>query len=101
MIASAPLPTVPDSQTDWAPSAGLRSDVQASLAERTRLTLAFNAQMKERCERIGVTFIDTSSEQLDSETGLVAARFVRQDKDHHLAEGPYRAAMVRELSKVF
>lgn len=102
IVVSAPLSTIPDNVTNFHRRLGKRSQVSASQIERTQLTLRFNAEMKQRCERIGAIYVDVSTETLDPDTGVVAARFVRTSHaNHHVAGGPFREAMLRELSKLF
>ena len=46
----------------------------------------------------GAVFVDVTSEQLDPQTGLIASRFVREDKNHHLKPEPYKEVVRRELA---
>lgn len=99
IVLSVPLPTISDDSEEWGEIASLRSAVTASQAERTDLTLRFNAALAERCRALGVTFIDVTSAQLDPATGLIARGFLRETHlDHHLADEPYAALVSAQLA---
>jgi hypothetical protein len=94
LVVSPPLPTMDDMRR----TKGLRGQVPGTLLERTNLTREFNAEIQRRCEELGAVFVDVTSEQLDPETGLISSRFVREGKNHHLAEEPYREIVARKLA---
>jgi hypothetical protein len=99
IVLSAPLPTIDDSGEAAGPVASLRVAVTATKAERTELTLRFNAELQKRCVQLGVMFIDATSGHLDPETGLVDRHFLRANaRNHHLAPGPYGDLIAAELS---
>jgi hypothetical protein len=98
MVLAVPLPTIDDYPSQWAEVANLRKEVTASQRERTDLTLRFNDELRARCERLGATFVDATTDQLDPETHLVRRSLMRpDDRDHHLADGPYAALVERAL----
>lgn len=101
IVLSVPAPTITDDPINWGDVANLRSGVTATQRERTDLTIRFNKLLGERCGRmLGVTFLDITSHHLDPATGLVAPEFLRATPgDHHLADGPYGALIVRELAR--
>jgi len=102
IVLSAPLPTIGDDPAKWGEIASLRSTVTASQAERTALTVRFNAGLRDRCEALGVPFIDATSGHRDRSTGLVDASFLRPThQDHHLADGPYSRLIARELGELW
>ncbi len=53
---STPLPTIPDKNV-CGDVANARKDVKATQLQRTDLTIEFNKQMKEFCERNGFTYL--------------------------------------------
>jgi hypothetical protein len=97
-VLSAPLPTIGDDRSRWGDVANLRGTVTASQRERTELTLRFNAELRERCGRLGVEFLDVSTATLDPQTGLIQRRFVRDDQDHHLVHAPYAELIASALT---
>jgi hypothetical protein len=99
IVLSAPLPTIGDLASEWiGPVASARKDVKASQAQRTQLTMRFNELLVERCSALGATFIDATSAQLDSATGLIDSRYLRATNlDHHLATKPYASLISRAL----
>jgi hypothetical protein len=101
LVLSVPLPTISDSPSEWGYVAKQRAEVSASRAERTQLTLRFNAELRKRCDGIGAVFVDATSEQLDPLSGVIDARFLRDNsRDHHLATDPYSELIGRELARI-
>src|ERR1700722_1017066 len=97
-VLSAPAPTIGDDPIDWGHVANLRSEVSASISDRTVLTLRFNSEMQQRCSELGASFIDATTGHIDPTTGLVHPEFLRDTpEDHHLADFPYAALILREL----
>jgi hypothetical protein len=94
LIVTPPLPTMGDEQR----TRGLRGQVTGTHRQRTELTLRFKVEMERRCQELGAVFVDVTSEQLDPETGLIASRFVREGRNHHLKEEPYREIVARRLA---
>lgn len=89
MILSTPLPTIQDDQ-DWGDVASLRMEqltrmqVEAGLLERTRLTQAYNAEMRSFCSENNFTFIDLETPMMDVQTGVIRKEFLNTDPlDHH------------------
>jgi hypothetical protein len=101
IVLSVPLPTISDDGVKWGKVARLRESVTASQAERTRLTTRFNAELSERCQALGVAFVDATSGHTDCATGLVASRFVRESDDHHLADEPYAELISSRLAALW
>ena len=93
-VLSVPLPAID------VPVAGdvrePRMEVTASQRERTRLTLDFNGELRERCRALGLSFIDVSDGLIDPATELIREEFVRRPRtNQHLRWGPY-AKLVSE-----
>ncbi len=102
IVLSAPLPTIGDSPSEWGEVANLRQAVATKRVDRTKLTLRFNALLRERCAAIGAEFVDATSEQLDPRTGVIDARFLRPTHhDHHLADAPYAQLISGELRRIW
>jgi hypothetical protein len=98
VVLSAPAPTIGDDPIDWGEVANLRSEVSATQTARTDLTLRFNAQLQDRCQAIGIPFVDITTGHMDKRTGLIDARFLRTThEDHHLAYRPYAQLISKEL----
>lgn len=98
IVVSAPLPTIRDYPTTDGLVARQRATVTASQRERTQLTLRYNAELRERCERAGATFVDVTSGHTDPASGLVDARFVRpSERDHHLVDAPFARLIAEQL----
>jgi len=103
MVLSVPLPTISDLPSEWGGKvANLRKEVTATKAERTKLTLRFNSELCERCDAVGVTFVDVTTGHFDPSTGLVDPRFLRDTNlNHHLADGPYTELLSTELGRLW
>jgi hypothetical protein len=103
IVLSVPLPTIGDSPSERVGDvARLRKEVNATKAERTELTLRFNGELRERCDAVGVTFVDLTAGHLDPATGLIDPRFLRKTNlDHHLEQGPYVELVSVELARLW
>jgi hypothetical protein len=103
LVLSAPPPTISDYPEGGLGSvAALRSEVTASIGERTELTLRFNQELEARCVALGVTFVDATTPCIDEATGTVRPRFVRANsQNHHLVRGPYSQLVSERLSEVW
>jgi hypothetical protein len=98
VVISAPLPTIGDDPSRWGEIATLRRTVTSTQSERSELTTRFNAGLRERCEALGVPFVDATTGHRDPRTGLVEDSFLRDShQDHHLADGPYARLIAREM----
>ncbi len=84
VLTGASLPTIRDGQ-DWGAIANKRSEVTASLADRTDLTLRYNAMVRAGAEARNCPFIDIAPAILDPSTGTIADLYRADDpNDHHL-----------------
>jgi hypothetical protein len=103
MVLSAPPPTISDyPEGKLGPVARLRSDVTASLIDRTDLTLRFNQELSERCAAVGATFVDVTTRCIDGETGVIRPEFVRANSsNHHLARAPYSQLISESLFPIW
>lgn len=100
IVSTTPLPTIKDGQ-DWGEVASLRKEVQATLKERTNLTVRFNNSLMMFCRERNLSFIDMQSFMLDKETGLIDERFVNPNiYDHHLNPEPVSKIIVKELHRL-
>jgi hypothetical protein len=96
-VLSATLPTVANyADAHGNPGLRMRSAIEVPLAERTELTLAYNAALAERCAAIGAAFVDTTPEQLDPAMGLVRSSLALAD-DPHLDPAGYARILSRAL----
>lgn len=84
IVVGAILPTV-----DTASAAGqenlLRREIKASQAERTRLVLDFNEQLRQLAAMTGIAYFDLTAQTRDPATGLIDRRFVADAGDHHIS----------------
>lgn len=92
VVTSATLPTIRDG-VQLGDVVHRRREVTASLLERTRLTLEFNAALAGQAKARKLPFLDVSSTMLDRRTGVIDEKFLHSDPtDHHLR--PRRAGRV-------
>ncbi|WP_230945050.1 SGNH/GDSL hydrolase family protein [Burkholderia territorii] len=97
LVLSAPLPTLNDYTAQKNRGNAIREPVDASLRQRTELTLQFNARVKAFCANIGVLYLDTSPSALGAD-GIVKDSWRRKDLDHHYARWPYARDLARRLA---
>lgn len=84
VLTGAVLPTIRGGQS-WGDVANLRREVDVPLLERTRLTLAYNEQIKSVAREIGAAYTDITAETINRETGTVDDYYRCEDPtDHHL-----------------
>jgi hypothetical protein len=98
VVTGATLPTIADDQ-NWGEVANLRREVRATLAERTALTLRYNARLAEQASRRSLPFVDIAAELLDPQTGVVRREFLNPDPlNHHLDKERAALSWARALS---
>jgi hypothetical protein len=98
-VLSVPLPTIQDGRV-WGEVANARSKVKASLADRTGLTLEYNARLYEACSRIGAVWVDVTTPTLDPDTGVVNTSYLHPDPaNHHLNPDAYARLVADGLSR--
>jgi hypothetical protein len=100
IVSTIPLPAIFDDPPSGE-TVPVRPRVSASLAERTDLTLRYNARLREYCSQMGLRILDFEADLLDGSTGVVGRQFLRNDPDDHhlafLAVAPVLAARLRQL----
>jgi len=97
IVTGATLPTIADGQ-NWGEVANARREVKASLAERTALTLRFNAGLAEGAKRRSLPFVDVSNDMIDDATGVLRREFLNPDqRNHHLDKERAAAVWGRAL----
>jgi hypothetical protein len=97
MVAAVPLPTIRDGQV-FGEVANARKDVTASLAERTALTVRYNAALRSWCRASGCVFLDYEAEMLDPATGLIREDLRHPDPlNHHANPERFGELMARHL----
>lgn len=92
---STPLPTISDDM-QWGEVANLRKEVKASLSERTRLTVKFNALMEAFCIGEGISHLNFDHLSID-ETGLLAKTLRNADPSDHHYDPSAHALMIAPL----
>ncbi|MGD1995079.1 MAG: hypothetical protein PVI59_17950, partial [Anaerolineae bacterium] len=100
IVSTIPLPVVFD-DLPHGKTLPVRRRVSASLAERTDLTVQYNARLREYCSQMGLPILDFEADLLDESSGVVGRQFLRDDPlNHHLAflaVAPVLAAKLRQL----
>lgn len=97
IVTGAPPPTILDDQPQGE-TADARREIEATLLERTALTLRYNSALREWCDSVGVRFLGYDDEVIDP-----ATRVVREDLrnpnplDAHLAVAPYATVLAAHL----
>ncbi len=104
IICSAPLPTIGDEQIgakNWGEVASARREVTATQRQRTDLTRDYNRRLEAWCHLENRRFLNFENEIFDSQTGLVAARFLHPDPlDHHLNPAQIQPILRAKLSEM-
>ena len=99
-VLSAPLPTIQDNQS-WGNVANARKEVNASQRERTNLTMQYNQKLMLKCQSLGINFLDITSEQIDSEKGVIKDKFINHDRlDHHLNNDEYSKLILKKIKNI-
>ena len=84
VITGATVPTIRDGQ-DWGAIANKRREVQVSLAERTQLTMRYNARLRTEASYRRATFVDIAEHVIDCATGVVSDSYRHPNPaNHHL-----------------
>ena len=100
IVSTIPLPVILDSPP-IGETTPVRPEVPATLAERTGLTLRYNARLREYCAKMSLRLLDFEADLLDETSGVVRRQFLRKDPlDHHLefmAVAPVLARKLRQL----
>jgi hypothetical protein len=83
-IAGASLPSIRDG-IDLSDVANKRSEINASIRERTELTLRYNHGLNELANKLGISYFDINDVVLDQSSNVVHDFFRNPDPcDHHL-----------------
>lgn len=96
IVISTPLPTIGDG-VPMGEVANLRKAVETPLAERTALTLKFNAMVREFCETNAIDFIGLDDEVMDADGMVKRSMRSKDPTDHHYDKQAYGAMVVRHL----
>lgn len=86
VVTAATLPTITDEDQVGA-VVHKRSAISATQVERTRLTLEYNAVLRQSAAERGLPFADITEDVLDVNTGLVAARVRNSNPEYHYMDG--------------
>lgn len=85
LITGATVPTIRDG-ADFGEVANKRREVDATLLERTRLTLQYNRHLEKGARARRVPYVDIAGHVLDPRTGTILNEFRNTNPlDHHLA----------------
>lgn len=99
-ICAAPLPTIEDGPA-IGEIAKARKDISVPQRERTKLTLAWNLQLRKYCTATDITFVDTDDILLDKTTELIRPIFRNSIiGDHHLDPHAYAIALLLALRNI-
>lgn len=95
IVLSIPLPTI-DDDFKFGEVAGQRNRVTVTKTLRTKATLEVNKLLKERCNKIGVSFVDLDG--LSMSRGELKQSLLNQDKyDHHYNIPEYADLIARTM----
>ena len=95
IVTSTCLPTIQDG--DYFGSVqNARKDVQASLRDRTDLTLWFNKKIKNWCHDNNIIFINLDKDVLD-DNQLLDNRFICESSDHHYKHRPFAHLIIKKF----
>jgi hypothetical protein len=84
MVTSAILPTIRDGELEGEVQ-HLRREVKASQADRTRLTIRYNAMLAQAAAHLNLGFYDLTPALLHPRKGVIRPRYRAEDTaDHHL-----------------
>ncbi len=84
VITGAALPTIRDG-TVWGDIANFRKEVDATLKDRTALTIEYNDRLRSGAAQRQCAFIDLTSDLLDPDTGVISEYYRNEDpSDHHM-----------------
>ena len=82
VVLGSVLPTITDDSCGNV--AHLRSTINVSQQDRTKLTLKYNNILKTKCSELGINYADITDETI-SDTGCVDKKFLSNDPaNHHL-----------------
>jgi len=99
IVCSAILPTIQDGQ-NFGQVANLRREVNASLHERTALSLRFNAALQKICTTNSLSFLNLDPHLLDQKKQILKACFLHDDPtNHHLNPKPLMKVLNTVLNK--
>jgi hypothetical protein len=96
IVVSAPLPTIQDGQ-DWGEIANLRSEIDASLRERTDLTTEFNRRLGKIAATLNCDFLDLDTDCLGSDGLVSQAMLNRNPLDHHYSMSAYTRVLTKRI----
>lgn len=96
IVISTPLPTIGDGVA-MGEVANLRKAVEIPLAQRTALTLKFNAMVQEFCVTNAIDYISLDAEVMDGEGMVKHAMRSKDPTDHHYDKQAYRTMIVHHL----
>ncbi|MFZ2197966.1 MAG: hypothetical protein WAV13_09560 [Thermodesulfovibrionales bacterium] len=96
---STPLPTITD-ENIWGDIANARKDVKATQRQRTDLTIQFNKQMQEFCDRKRFIYLSFDNECI-GENGLVAPWILNSNpNNHHYDRQKYADMIINRLRSI-
>ncbi len=94
LVVTPPLPAVADGETSPRLER-MRPGITASQRERTELTQAFNAGLRDWARRSGCRLLDLEQDMLDPHTGLLRQQFRQTKVSHHLDREAF-AMLIRQ-----
>ena len=100
IVNGSVLPTIQDN-TDKNYLMGARSQVNASIQDRTQLTLQYNDQLKHFSFQYGYNYMDITADILDNVSNTVNTHYLNKNiYDHHLNNETTYSFWLRELHQI-
>jgi hypothetical protein len=98
ILSCVPLPTIYDGQ-DWGVIANARSEVKATLLQRTELTCRYNDRLRSFCDNHDLKFLDFREDMLDTASNLLKPELRNSDPfDHHLSSEAMTPILTQKLN---
>ena len=100
IILGANLPTIKDN-TNKNFLSGARSEVNATILERTQITIKYNALLSHNCKSKKYNYIDIVNETINKRTNIIKDKFLNNDPyDHHLSSEITSKIWLKKLNKI-
>ena len=99
IVISTPLPTIEDNN-DWGEIANLRSEVETTQIDRTKLTLKYNKSIEVFCNSNGINYVNLDYDSLGENKIVKKTLKNKNSKDHHYDKFNYSMLIYKNLKKI-